>query len=258
MKPTQIFVVVPVFNEERYLEAFAESLLPVVKSLPTIKQILLVNDGSRDGTLKLARTLAHRHHNISVETSAINGGKGVAMRRGLETARKQGADAVIFMDGDCQHDPVFLPQFVAALGRQPIVFGYRLLSSDTPWVRRTGNRVASFLMRGLFGIKRKDLLCGFMAWRGELYDTLDWSSDGYGVEAELAAIVGRKHLPFAEVNISTIYLDRVKGVTMKHAFGILLHVPRWYAKDFSPKHLLDPSRHLLKELKSRILRAFDS
>lgn len=73
-----------------------------------------------------------------------------------------------------------------------------------------------------------------MAFRKDIFKQLQWSSKGYGVEAELTAMVGRNKIPFTEVLISTIYLDVTKGVTLKHAAKILLTFPKWY---FSVKSL---------------------
>ena len=221
------FIVVPVYNEQGYVEQFLEQLIPTLKTLPAIGRIVFVDDGSTDRTAPIIKSHLDRSAIVLLE-HATNIGKGGAMRTGFRYARQKRAEAVVFMDGDGQHSPDILPAFLAALESSPIVFGYRLLSADTPWVRRTGNKVASMLIRRLFDIRRRDLLCGFMAFREDVYEILKWSSRGYGVEAELATIVARKRINFTEVNVPTIYVDPRKGVNMVHAIGILTHVPRWY------------------------------
>ncbi len=73
-------------------------------------------------------------------------------------------------------------------------------------------------------------MCGFIAIRADVFNKINWTSKGYGVEAEMSAVVGRKKIAFSELLVSTIYFDVKKGVTMKHALKIFLHLPLWYLK----------------------------
>ena len=132
------------------------------------------------------------------------------------------------MDGDGQHDPSYLPVFIRALKKKPVVFGYRKLDKKMPIVRRLGNHIAYFIIHHIFRIHRYgDILCGYLGIRNDVYDRIRFRSDDYGVEAELSAIVGRCKIPFSEVEVSTIYLDTTKGVHMWHALQILLRIPMW-------------------------------
>jgi glycosyltransferase involved in cell wall biosynthesis len=223
----ECFVVVPVFNEQKTIAKFIAQLDAVIQTLPAIRCVVLVDDGSADETTTLIeRDLPHV--GWRVVRSPSNLGKGAAMRLGLSDAVAHGAKAVIFMDGDLQHDPRKLGEFLSGLRRAPVVFGYRVLSRDAPWLRRNGNRAAGLLMRILFGIRRRDLLCGFMAFRHDVFSALNWTSEGYGVEAELATIVARRRIRFVEVNVPLIYLDARKGAHLGHALRILACVPLWY------------------------------
>lgn len=230
MKVQNVFILVPVFNEEKYVKDFFENLSSEIKQINNLKKVVFVNDGSTDKTQDILKSLIKDNKSFALINHPKNKGKGSAMLTGLKYARKEDAGAVIFMDGDGQHNPKFLESFLRKLNTAPVVFGYRLLSKNAPILRRTGNRIAGFIIHNLFNIKRRDLLCGFMALRADVFDKFSWNSHGYGVEAEVSAIVGRKNIPFEEVFISTIYLDRTKGVTLWHAFRILLHLPQWYFK----------------------------
>ena len=108
------------------------------------------------------------------------------------------------------------------------MFGYRELDSNSPWIRRYGNIFAGFLVSFLFNIKRKDLLCGFLGFRKEVYKKIVWKSSRYGIETEMATKVGRNKIPFSEIKIDTIYIDKYKGVTIFDAFKILGKIPFWY------------------------------
>ena len=80
----------------------------------------------------------------------------------------------------------------------------------------------------MFNIKRKDLLCGFLGFRKEVYRQIKWKSCRYGIETEMATKVGRNKIPFSEVKIDTIYIDKYKVVTIFDAFKILGKIPLWY------------------------------
>jgi glycosyltransferase involved in cell wall biosynthesis len=220
-------VVVPVYNEHSTIATFMAQLDAAVAGLPAIRSVVLVDDGSTDDTPELIERCLPRA-GWHVLRNARNRGKGAAMRLGLAYAIEHNAQAVVFMDGDLQHDVGKLDSFLSGLDRAPVVFGYRLLSRDAPWLRRNGNRAAGGLVRVLFGIRRRDLLCGFMAFRHDVFSALNWTSEGYGVEAELATIIARRRISFVEVNVPLIYLDARKGAHFGHALRILACVPLWY------------------------------
>lgn len=227
------FLIIPVYNEDRYIGKFLRELVKIAVNLPQIKQIIIVDDGSTDKTklliknyeLKINKKLKDKIVTISHKK---NLGKGAAMTTGMKFALKRNSDCIIFMDGDGQHDPKYLPKFVSSLRRHSLVFGYRILGPEAPYIRKLGNVIARFVFRHFFHIARKDLLCGFMAMHRTIYKSITWHSRGYGVEAEISALTGRKKLPFHEIKINTVYHEKYKGVTLWDAFIILLKIPFWY------------------------------
>lgn len=221
----KIDIVVPVYNECLFIETFLKDLTKAIRVLP-IRKVIIVDDGSTDQTSDIVKK--YTNHNITLIQYAINHGKGYAMRIGFESAQKAKADAVIFMDGDRQHNPKHLSKFIEALDAYQIVLGYRRLDKKAPYFRKLGNKIAHYLFRIFFNIKRHDILCGFMAIRKDVYDDIVWKSDDYGVEMEISAIIGKKRTIFKEVLIDTVYLDMKKGVTLKRAFFISLKIPYWY------------------------------
>lgn len=223
----KIDIIIPVFNESLFIKSFLEDLLKE-KSLKLINNIIVVNDGSTDATLSLIKDI--RSKKIMIVSYKKNRGKGFAMRAGLETAKKIKTDAVIFMDGDRQHNPKHLSKFIQLLNRHELIFGYRNLTKDTPYFRKFGNKIAKYLFQTFFNIKRRDILCGFMALRSQVFDKIIWESNDYGVEIEISAIVGKKRISFEEVLVDTLYLDIKKGVTLTKAFFISLKIPYWYFK----------------------------
>lgn len=217
----KIFIVIPLFNEEKHI-------VNVLKDISKYKlPIIVVDDGSDDNS-KL-KIINFQFKNVTLLEHKINLGKGAAMKTGADYAFDRGADAIIFMDSDGQHEAADLPKFIEALesGKYDVVFGTRNYSYGVPLVRFLGNKFASLLMSLMFHIYVSDTLCGFKGLMKEAYKKLKWDSSGYGVETEIVARVGKNKLDSCEVPVGTIYHDKVKGVTMLDAFGILGEVVRW-------------------------------
>ena len=218
------FVVMPVYNEEyRAIETIDE-----IFSNVTDINIIVVDDGSTDNSFKEIKKEFNHDRRVIVVQHLENLGKGAAMKTGVKIASKLGAKAVIFIDADGQHNPKYLPTFIEKLEQFPIVFGYRELDKNTPWIRRNGNKFAGWLIELLFGIKRRDLLCGYLGFKKEVYKKVKWGSNRYGIETEMATKVARNKIPFFEIKIDTIYIDKYKGVTIFDAFKILAKIPFWY------------------------------
>ncbi|MEK7634152.1 MAG: glycosyltransferase family 2 protein [Patescibacteria group bacterium] len=224
----KIDIVIPIYNESLFIKSFLDDLFKEKASLKLIKNIIVVDDGSTDPTPDIIKN--YKNNKIILVRYLKNRGKGYAMKMGLETAKKAKADAVIFMDGDRQHNPKHLSKFIKSIDKYKIVFGYRNLTKTAPYFRKLGNKIAKYLFQTFFNIKRRDVLCGFMAIRKDVYDEIVWESNDYGVEIEISAIVGKKRIAFKEILIDTLYLDIKKGVTLVKAFFISLKIPYWYFK----------------------------
>ncbi len=217
----KIFIVIPFRNEKKHIGL-------VVKGISKYKlPVVLVDDGSTDNyefkitNLKLKGT--------TLLTHKINLGKGAAMKTGADYAIAAGADAIIFMDGDNQHMPGDLPKFIKHLesGGCDVVLGSRNYSYGVPLIRFLGNKFASVVLAVLFGIYVSDVLCGFKALTKKAYQKIRWDSTGYGVETEMVARIGKTKLNFCEVSVQSIYHDKVKGVTILDAVGIMGEIIKW-------------------------------
>lgn len=211
------FVVIPAYNEEpRISEVIRE-----VKKFT--KNIIVVDDGSKDKTGEVAektgaRVLRHR----------INLGQGAARMTGCEAAWKLGAEMIVTLDADGQHNPAHIPQFVKKINQgYDIVLGQRDLRRG-PLIRRLGLKFGSVLIGLFFGIKVEDLACGFRAFTKQAYQKIKWDSlIRYGSETEMVARTGKNKLKYTTIPIETIYIDKYKGMTILDALNILFHIPRW-------------------------------
>lgn len=216
-KSQTYFVLIPAYNEESRIE----EVLSAVRLYT--QDIIVIDDGSIDKTGEIARkkgVLVLRHN--------LNLGKGAAVKTGAEMAWYLKADAVVILDADQQHCPDEIPIFISKLREGfDIVFGSRNLDFNVPFMRLLGNKIASVLIKMIFGIHRSDLLCGFMAFTKKTYGRIKWDSARYGLETEIVARTGKNKLKYTQIPIQTVYLDRYKGVTIIDAFGVLLNIPRW-------------------------------
>ena len=95
-------------------------------------------------------------------------------------------------------------------------------SDSQGYIRRHRNR------QSVFNIKRKDLLCGFLGFSKSIYKNIEWGSCRYGIETEMATKVGKNKIPFSEVKVDTIYIDKYKGVSIIDAVKVLMQIPFWY------------------------------
>lgn len=218
-----IFIVIPVYNEEKHVKAVLKDVSK--HGLP----IVIVDDGSTDRTSDILLRFTNHGSQITKLTHKVNLGKGAAMKTGADYAIAHGADAVIFMDSDNQHKANDIPKFVKALNsrKYDVVFGSRVSGHGVPLVRFLGNKIASVLVALLFKILVSDVICGFRAMTKEAYGKIKWESSGYAAETEIVIKTGKYGLKYCEVPVETVYLDHVKGVTILDAIEIFFEVIRW-------------------------------
>lgn len=211
------WVIIPGLNEEKYIETVLK------KVQKQTNNIIVVDDGSKDRMPQIAKK--YTSHVIS---HAINLGKGAALKTGCEYAFKTlGADAVIFMDSDDQHDPEELQLFYRALQTADVVFGIRSFDEKMPLLRIMMNRLASAVILFLFGAYIPDIPSGYKALTKTAYKKLAWNSTDYAVEMEIAARTAKYKIPFETVPITTIYHDFERGMTILDSLRMITKILSW-------------------------------
>ena len=216
MKASQIAIIIPGLNESKHISE-------VIKKTNDagFKNIIFVDDGSSDKTAEIAV-----NPGAYVLSHKINLGKGAALRTGVEFAIKEGYEYLVFMDSDGQHDPKDIPRFLTKLETADIVYGYRTLSGQMPFLMRIGNWGITLIQDILFQSRIKDTQCGFRAIRSDAYSAIKWNARDYTVESEMLARAGMSNLRGAQVGIRTIYHDAYKGTNpfdgVKIVFNLIM------------------------------------
>lgn len=215
----EFYTIIPAHNES----ANIGSVIEKAKKIVPARKIIVVDDGSRDGTSAEARK-----HGVTVLRHIINLGKGAGLRTGSLYACKKGADAIAFIDSDGQHDPEDLPRIMQALQGNDIVFTYRERKSENmPIVKKFGNFFIDALMKALFNINVRDTQCGYKAMTRQAYERLGLMSNDYSIESEIVAKTGKHRLKYAQLPIKTVYADRYKGTTVFDGINIVMKMLWW-------------------------------
>jgi glycosyltransferase involved in cell wall biosynthesis len=174
-------LVFPVFNEEGNLAALLDAAFAVASRLVSRFEIVVVDDGSRDGSAALLGARSRAEPRLRVLTHPANRGYGAALRSGLRAAR---GSLVCFSDADLQFDLAELERLLAAAAACDIVAGYRAPRRD-PWPRRALAFGWGLAVRLLFGLRVRDIDCAFKVFHRRVLEAIPIASLGAFVNTEI-------------------------------------------------------------------------
>lgn len=218
LKPPKLSVVMPVYNERRTIE----EILRKVQAVAVDKEIIIVDDGSNDGTREFLEELARhtgqnpaemtlpsgqghlRTDNIRVLLQPKNCGKGAALRRGFREAR---GEYVVVQDADLECDPEDFHHLLAPVDRgvADVVYGSRILGGPHRvlfYWHAVGNKILTLISNIFTNLALTDVWTCYKLFRRELLMQIDLKENRFGFEPEITAKVARKHWRVYEVPIS--------------------------------------------------------
>jgi glycosyltransferase involved in cell wall biosynthesis len=235
----KLSVLVPVYNEERTLEEVVRRVCAV----PLPKEIILVDDGSKDGSREILTQLKERNerandplNQIKVFFQPENQGKGAAIKTAISHVT---GDVVIVQDADLEYDPKDYPSLLEPIqdGSADVVYGTRFAGGGAHRVlffwHSLGNRTLTLLSNMLTNLNLSDMEVGYKVFRAEVLKGIELKSNRFGFEPEITVKLAKKRCRFYEVPIS--YHGRTyeegKKITWKDGIAALYYMIRFRFAD---------------------------
>jgi len=217
----KLSVLMPVYNEAATIDA----ILGLVSGEATEKEIIVVDDGSTDGTREKLGAWDGRD-GVRVILHPRNMGKGRAVRTAIDAAR---GDILLIQDADLEYDPSEYPRLLAPIeaGRADVVFGSRFAGSAEHRVQhfwhQQGNRLLTLISNVFTGLNVSDMATCYKAFHRRVVPALSLESKGFGVDAEITAKVARGGFRVFEVPVSYFGRSQADGkkIRMKDGFAAL-------------------------------------
>ncbi|HYV16217.1 MAG TPA: polyprenol monophosphomannose synthase [Conexibacter sp.] len=217
MTPPAVWVIVPTFDEADSIEPLLRAVAAALDdAAPADHRILVVDDGSPDGTGAIAERVGEQLGVVEVLHRARKGGLGQAYLAGFARALAGGARLVCEIDADLSHDPAYLPDLLAAAEHADVVLGSRYVPGGgvTDWgpLRRFVSRAGCRYARTLLGLPQRDLTGGYKAIRREVLEAIELESvrsQGYVFQVEITYRAVLAGFRVAEVPI--VFRDRTAG-----------------------------------------------
>lgn len=220
----KLSVLIPVYNEVQTIAALVQRVLAV----PLDQEIVLVDDGSSDGTSQVVDKLVS--FRVKVIHCLTNQGKGTAVRSGLEAAI---GDIIVIQDADLEYNPRDFLQLIEPIteGRADVVYGVRSLTSQK-LIMQWGNRFVTWVTNLLYGQHLKDMETCYKMMRRELALSLDLKCRGFDIEAEITAKLLQAGHRIFEVPIS--YNARYENKKISPLDGLPTVRALWKYRQWKP------------------------
>ncbi len=208
----KVVVVMPAYNAAKTLRMTYQELPHDVVDL-----VILVDDGSKDDTIKVARELG-----LEIFVHNRNYGYGANQKTCYREALRAGADIIVMVHPDYQYDPTLLPEIIAPIvsGEADVVLGSRLLGGDVmkqgmPWWKFLANRFLTELENSVFGLKLAEYHTGYRAYRRSALETVnvDMNSDAFVFDQEIMAQFVEARMRVAEVPVPTRYFPQASSAS---------------------------------------------
>ena len=205
-KVPELSVFFPFWNEQENIENVIKKAIPAVQKVADEWEIIMVDDGSSDKTLEIAKRLAKQDSRLVVASHEKNRGYGAALKTGFEKSKY---NLVVFNDGDGQFDLSEVTKFLERIENADMVIGYRKRRVDSP-LRHVLMNLLKVWDLVLFRFKFKDIDCGFKLFKKEALDKIQpLKSEGAIITTEILARARKEHLKIAQVEVN--HYPRIYG-----------------------------------------------
>ncbi|MBP7829433.1 MAG: glycosyltransferase family 2 protein [Kiritimatiellae bacterium] len=220
----KLSIIIPVYNEEPTVEKLVETVEGV--AVPVDKELVIVDDCSRDRTREILQGLKARYSNIQLVFHEKNQGKGAALRTGFAAAT---GDILLIQDADLEYDPHEYPRLLQPIldGHADAVFGSRFLGGGPHRVvffwHYVGNKILTMLSNMMTNLNLTDMEVCYKLFRREVMQKISIRENRFGFEPEITAKVAKGHWRVYEVPISYYGRDYSEGkkITWKDGFRAL-------------------------------------
>src|SRR5215210_2119370 len=212
-------VVMPCYNERETIEEIIRRVLAV----PIRTELIVVDDGSKDGTRDILSELERELH-FKLVFQPVNAGKGAALRRGFEDVT---GDLVVIQDADLEYSPEEFPELIELIcdGKADVVYGSRFLGRHRVFLftHYLGNRVVTLATNILYNTMLTDMETCYKAMKVEVLRSMTLKSNGFGIEPEITAKVFKRGYRVYEVPITYAGrgYDQGKKITWRAGFVAL-------------------------------------
>jgi len=195
--PISVSVFFPAHNEVDNIKPLTEAAIQALENRVDDFEIIIVDDGSKDGTRELADQLAQQNAHVRAIHHEVNRGYGGAVKTGIASCKK---DWIFFTDGDGQFDISEIALLLEHTGENDAVVGYRLDRRD-PIHRKLFAFCWGALIRLLFGFRVKDLDCAFKLFKRKYFDGVELKAEGAVISVEFFSILQRSQARIHQVGV---------------------------------------------------------
>lgn len=196
----------PAYHDEKSLPLLIPRVVDFLSRVSAVFEIIIINDGSPDGTGRVADTLAVQYPTVRVIHHSANRGYGAALKTGFRAAQY---DYVMYTDGDCQYDIAEFEPYLPLLSRADILSGFVRKKAVT-FMRVIQSVVYNALVFLLFGVRFRDINCSMKLYSRAVIDTIDIRSDSPFIDAEM--LIRAKRAGFSIAQFPVTHYPRLHGV----------------------------------------------
>ncbi len=200
-----ISCVFPAYNEEENIEKAIREAIKVFVDVDLDYEIIVVDDGSEDGTSKVTLDMARKNKNIRLFKHSINLGYADALKTGFKSASK---NYIFYTDADNQFDLKDIKKALPLIKEADIVIGYRLKRANNI-IRKVGSFGYNLLARKLLKLDVKDIDCAFKLFRREVFDKIEIETKAWLADTEVLAKAKKNNMIIKEIGVK--HLPRKQG-----------------------------------------------